>query len=190
MLLSFSAIFVWRTQRVFPLRTSSIYYTSLRSVREGYRAAVLTIPFRYELAAQTKAELTKLLERSHGLATTVSIEQPVIMGHNPEDWKEALRSEGYIAVFVIFNLATTAEPDAHGSVVKRIIDAGKGRIPVIPIVDTSTYAELDKKRYEQRCDQWRTVLDLVGSRPLFLNFRTLDHEEVQKSVASRLFEYD
>ncbi len=185
-------------QRNFPLALSSIYYTALKSVRAGYKAAVLTIPFRYELTAAMKSNLTMLLERSHGLSSSVTLEQSVVMGNDSDDWKSALHHEGYIAVFVIFNLAATAEEDTHGRVMQRISKESKALVPVIPIVDTSAYTDQspdrcddrNKLRFSQRCDQWRQILDAVGCTPLFLNLLTVDQQDAQESVEARLYAYN
>jgi hypothetical protein len=164
-----------------------MYYTALRSLRAGFQATVLTIPFRYALTSAMTYNLTQLLERAHGLSSTVTLEQAVVMGHDVNDWKSAFHSEGYIAVFVIFNLTATAEPDTHGRMMRNILKECRGRAPVIPIVDTSPYSHQDsdqhayrhtnqntiyntnqnanqnnhqnKLRFDQRCHQWRTVLN-------------------------------
>lgn len=189
LLLSFAAGSKRRLQRRFPLPISNIYYTALRAVRDGYRAAVITVPFRYALTPQVKTEITQLLERAHGLAATVALEQVVVSGFDADDWKQALRGEGFIAVFVLFNLAATAEADAHGRVLKSIAKDIKGRAPVIPIVDTSAYTERDPQRLAQRRQQWLAVMDSVGFQPLFLDFQTLGEEAAQKVVQSKLYEY-
>jgi hypothetical protein len=154
----------------------------------------LTIPVRYELTSLMKSNLTLFLERSHGLSSSVTLEQSVIMGYDTSDWKSSLNVEGYIAVFVIFNLAATAEQDTHVRVVHNILKESQGRAPVISIVDTSAYAdrsdERNKLRFGQRCDQWRKVLDVVGCKPLFLNLLTLDHEDAQERIEARLYEHN
>ena len=201
-------------QRNFPLPLSSMYYTALRSLRAGFQATVLTIPFRYELTSVMKANLTRLLECAHGLSSTVSLEQAVVMGHDVNDWKSAFHREGYIAVFVIFNLNATAEQDTHGRLMRNILKECRGLAPVIPIVDTSPYShqnadlntnqntnqnthhnahqnnQQNKLRFDQRCHQWRTVLNTVGCTPLFLDLLTLDQEDAQDSVATQLYAYN
>jgi hypothetical protein len=110
------------------------------------------------------------------------------MGEDTQDWKEALGKERHIAVFVIFNIAATAELDTHGQLLKRIQNDVHGRVPVIPIIDTGAYADRDKDRFSQRCKQWRTVLDHVRCKPLFLNLTTPDAEDIQKSLEDRFSE--
>ncbi len=177
-------IAIWRRQRSFPLPLNNAYFTTLRAVRGGSAIAVLAIPFRYELTAQVRNNLARLLERIHGLAVTISVQQPVIMGEDSADWKAALGSEQHIAVFVIFNLAATAEADAHGQVLKRILNDVDGRAPVIPIVDTGAYAERDAERFDQRCRQWRSVLDALRCTPLFLDLTAPNADDVETAMAN------
>ena len=179
-----------RLQSNFPLPLSSMYYTTLRSIRAGYKAAVLTIPFRYELTSVMKTNLIALLEGVHGLSSSVTLQQSVNMGNNTSDWKLVLHNEGYIAIFVIFNLAATAELDTHGHLMQRMLQESKGLAPVVPIIDTSTYVNRHKGRFDQRCEQWRTVLNVVGCNPLFLDILSLDQMVARDAVAIRLYEYN
>ena len=102
------------------------------------------------------------------------------------DWQAALGNERHIAVFVIFNLAATAESDAHGELLQRIRYRVDGRIPVVPLVDTSNYVERDPDRFRERCNQWRTVLDAIGLKPLFINLASADDEAVLQDLGARL----
>ncbi len=185
-----SYLAIWHKRRSFPLPTNNTYFTTLRTIRRGGNAVVLAIPFRYELTHQIQHNLSKLLERVHGLTVDISIQQPVLMGENTEDWKVALGSDEHIAVFVIFNLTATAELDTHGQLLKRIQKDVDGRTPVIPIIDTGIYVDRDVDRFRQRCNQWRNVFDEVRYKPLFLNLSRLDDDDTLKDLESRLTEYD
>jgi hypothetical protein len=112
------------------------------------------------------------------------------MGENSRDWKAALGSERHIALFVIFSLAATAEPDAHGQLLRRILDDVDGRAPVIPIVDTSTYDNLSVERFNQRCNQWRSALDEVQCKPLFINLMSPEDENISLVLGARLNAHD
>lgn len=180
---------IWRLQRFFPLSTKSSYFTTLRAIRNGDALDVLLVPFRYELTPNAKVSLTRLLERAFGLTVTISVQQPVLMGEDTKDWQAALGDERHIAVFVIFNLAATAEPDAHGELLQRIRYRIDGRIPVVPLVDTSNYVERDPDRFRERCNQWRTVLDEIHLKPLFINLATTDDEDVLRDLGARLNAY-
>ena len=177
---------IWRLQRFFPLSTKSSYFTTLKAIRYGDALDVLLVPFRYELSANAKDNLTRLLERVFGLTVTISVQQPVLMGADTKDWQAALGNERHIAVFVIFNLAATAESDAHGELLQRIRYRVDGRIPVVPLVDTSNYVERDPDRFRERCNQWRTVLDAIGLKPLFINLASADDEAVLQDLGARL----
>jgi hypothetical protein len=191
MLLGASAgITNWRLRRTFPLPINNAYFNTLRAVRSGNAVGVLAIPFRYELTAQIRSNLAKLLERVHGLAVTISVQKPVLMGEDSGDWKTALGNERHIAFFVIFNLTATAEPDAHSQLLRRILEDVDGRAPVIPIVDTSTYDDSSTERFNQRCNQWRSALDEVQCKPLFINLMNPEDEKALLALGARLNEYD
>ena len=185
-----SVFLKWRHQHSFPLPIGNTYFASLRAIRTGNGINVVAIPFRYELTSQVKVDLSRLLECTHGLAVSISVQEPVLMGDDATDWKKALGNDRHIAVFVIFNLAATAESDAHGQLVKKILSGVNGRTPVIPIVDTGSYVDRDKDRFNERCNQWRCILDQVRCKPLFLNLNTPNSSDVQTALQNRLNEYD
>ena len=180
----------WHLRCSFPLPINGPYFTTLQAMRRGGNIGVLAIPFRYELTPQIRSNLSNLLKRIHGLTVDITIQQPVFMGEDTKDWKAALGSDEHIAVFVVFNLTATAESDAHGQLLKQILNDVGGRVPVIPIVDTGTYADRDKERFRQRCNQWRNVLDKIRCKPLFLNLSTPDDNDVQKELEARLNQHE
>ena len=180
----------WRQQRSFPLPIRNTYFAALRAIHSGKGVDVVAIPFRYELTSQVKADLVRLLERAHGLAVSITVQEPVLMGEEAADWKTALGNDRHIAVFVIFNLAATAESDTHGLLVKKILGDVYRCTPVIPIVDTGSYVDRDKDRFNERCNQWRNILDRVRCKPLFLNLLTTESTDVQLALQNRLYEYD
>ena len=112
------------------------------------------------------------------------------MGKDATDWKAALENDRHIAVFVIFNLAATAESDAHGQLIKRLLSEVNGRIPVIPIVDTSSYINREKDRFNERCNQWRCIFAQINCKPLFLNLLAPDSSDVQTALQNRLNDYE
>lgn len=180
----------WRLQRSFPLPITGTYFNTLRAIRRDGKAVALAIPFRYELTQQINSNLSKLLQHIYGLTVDVSIQHPVLMGDDTSDWKAALGSDEHIAVFVIFNLTATAEPDTHGRLMKQVQKDVSGRTSIIPIVDTSCYADRDIERFRQRCNQWRSVLNEVRCKPLFLDLSKPDDEEVLKDLMKRLNDHE
>lgn len=184
-----SALSLWRLRRAFPLPMQGIYFTTLRAIRRGGHASVVVIPFRYELTEQIRSNLSRLLERNYGLTVNTVIQQPVLMGENTGDWKAALTTDEHIAVFVIFNLAATAEPDTHGKLLKKILSDVGGRTPVIPIIDTESHAEGNLERFRERCNQWRVVLDETRCKPVFIDLSKPESDDVLKTLESRLNEH-
>ncbi len=171
---------IWRLTRAFPLPLNSTYFTTLKAIRRGGKVDALAIPFRYELTPQIKNNLAHLLERVHGLAVDISIQQAVLVGEDTADWKAALGRDDHVSVFVIFNLTATAEPDTYARLLEKILNDVGGRAPVIPMVDTGSYPQQDEERLRQRCIQWCTVLDEVRCEPLFLNLTRSNDDEVLK----------
>lgn len=186
----FSAFLKWRQKSSFPLPIRNTYFSALRAIRTGKGVDVIVIPFRYELTSQLEASLVGLLERAHGLAVSISVHEPILMGKDATDWKAALENDRHIAVFVIFNLAATAESDAHGQLIKRLLSEVNGRIPVIPIVDTSSYINREKDRFNERCNQWRCIFAQINCKPLFLNLLAPDSSDVQTALQNRLNDYE
>jgi len=180
----------WRLQRYFPLPLSSIYFKVLSALYREGKAKALVIPFRYDMTPQIKSNLSNLLGRVHGLTVDISIQSPVLMGEDTSDWKVALGDEKHFVVFVVFNLTATAESDTHGNLMDRVRKDVSGRTTIIPIVDISSYAESDKARHRQRQEQWRSVLDKAGFKPLFLDISRPDDEEVFNELKKGLNDHE
>ena len=159
----------WQIRRNFPLPMNGAYFTTLRAAWRGQRIGVSVVPFRYELSPALRGNLSTLLARICGLAVDITIDQPVLMGTDGKDWKNPVKREGHVAVIVIFNLAATAEADAHGAVLQALRKAIEDGTPVVPIVDTGAYRQDDAERFRQRCNQWSQILDKMKFKPLFLD---------------------
>jgi len=159
----------WRMRRNFPLPMNGAYFTTLRAAWRGQRIGVSVVPFRYELSPALRGNLSTMLARIYGLAVDITIDQPVLMGTDGQDWKNPVKREGHVAVIVIFNLAATAEADAHGAVLQALRKAIEDGTPVVPIADTGAYRQDDAERFRQRCNQWSQILDKMKFKPLFLD---------------------
>jgi len=168
-LIALNAFARWRMCRNFPLPMNATYFTTLRAAWRGQRIGVSVVPFRYELSPALRSNLSTMLERIYGLAVDITVEQAVLMGDDATDWKKTVNREGHVAVMVIFNLAATAEADAHGALLQALHKANDNGTPVIPIVDTGAYRQDDSERFRQRCNQWRQTLDKMKFNPFFLD---------------------
>jgi|JI10StandDraft_1071094.scaffolds.fasta_scaffold01638_14 hypothetical protein len=168
-LVALNAFARWRMCRNFPLPMNATYFTTLRAAWRGQRIGVSVVPFRYELSPALRSHLSTMLERIYGLAVDITVEPAVLMGDDATDWKKTVNREGHVAVMVIFNLAATAEADAHGALLQALRKAIDNGTPVIPIVDTGAYHQDDPERFRQRCNQWRQTLDTLKFIPLFLD---------------------
>src|SRR3990167_7377217 len=147
-----------------------------------YCASVLAwvvVPSRYELSPGIRSRLATLLERIYGLAGDISLEPPVLMGRDATDWKQALHREGHVAVVVLFNLAATAESDAHGVLLQQLRRSVERDTPIVPVVDMGGFPRADTERWRQRCNQWRHILDKVHFKPLFLDLQQAGDEDLQ-----------
>lgn len=180
----------WRLHRCFPLPVANIYFKVLSAIYRDGKATALVIPFRYDMTPQIKSNLSSLLGRVHGLTVDISIQSPVLMGEDTSDWKVALGNEKNFVIFVVFNLTATAESDTHAHLMERVQKDVRGRTSIIPIVDISSYADRDKKRRRQREKQWRSILDKVGFKPLFLDLSRPDDEEVLNELKKGLNDHE
>lgn len=175
----------WHWRRAFPLSLKGAYFTNLRAAWQGQAIRVVAVPFRYELSADLRGNLERVLERVYGVSVTVAVEPAVLMGEDAADWKQAVDSLGYVAVLVVFSLAATAERDAHGALLRHLSKRVGRSTPIVPIVDTGSYPQVDRERFRQRCSQWRQILDSVGAKPLFLDLHKVSEEDL-KALETRL----
>ena len=120
-----------------------------------------------------------MLERIYGLAVDISVEPAVLMADDSTDWKKAINREGHVAVMVIFNLAATAEADAHGALLKALRRGIDNGVPIVPIVDTGAFRQDDPERLRQRCKQWRQTLDKMKFKPLFLDLHRAGADDLK-----------
>ena len=184
-LVALNAFARWRMCRHFPLPMNGAYFTTLRAAWRGQRIGVSVVPFRYELSPALRSNLSTMLERIYGLAVDITVEQAVLMAEDGTDWKKPINREGHVAVIVIFNLAATAEADAHGALLQRLRKSVEDGTPVVPIVDTGAYRQDDPERFRQRCNQWRQILDKFKFQPLFLDLHKAAEDDL-KSLDNRL----
>lgn len=184
-LVALNAFARWRMCRDFPLPMNGAYFTTLRAAWRGQRIGVSVVPFRYELSPALRSNLSTMLERIYGLAVDITVEQAVLMGEDATDWKKPIKREGHVAVIVIFNLAATAEADAHGALLQRLRKNIEDGTPVVPIVDTGAYRQDDPERFRQRCNQWRQILDKIKFKPLFLDLHKAAEDDL-KTLDDRL----
>ena len=184
-LVALNAFARWRMCRDFPLPMNGAYFTTLRAAWRGQRIGVSVVPFRYELSPALRSNLSTMLERIYGLAVYITVEQAVLMGEDATDWKKPIKREGHVAVIVIFNLAATAEADAHGALLQRLRKNIEDGTPVVPIVDTGAYRQDDPERFWQRCNQWRRILDKIKFKPLFLDLHEAAEDDL-KTLDDRL----
>lgn len=175
----------WRMCRDFPLPMNATYFTTLRAAWRGQRIGVSVVPFRYELSPVLRSNLGGMLKRIYGLAVDITIDQPVLMGNDAEDWKNPVKRDGHVAVIVIFNLAATAETDTHGALLQALRKTIEKDTPIVAIVDTGAYRQDDPERYRQRYNQWRHTLDKVNFEPLFLNLHSAADDDL-KTLNDRL----
>ena len=188
-LVALNAFSRWRMCRDFPLPMNGAYFTTLRAAWRGQRIGVSVVPFRYELSPALRSNLGAMLERIYGLAVDITVEQAVLMGEDATDWKKTVKREGHVAVIVIFNLAATAEADAHGALLQRLRKSIEDGTPVVPIVDTGAYRQDDPERFRQRCNQWRQILDRLKFKPLFLDLHKAAEDDL-KTLDNRLNQDD
>lgn len=175
----------WRLRRAFPLPLNAAYFTALRAAWRGQRIAVVIVPFRYEMTPQVRANLQNMLERTYGMAVDIAIQQSVLMGVDPKDWKRAINKEGQVAVFPVFNVVATAEANTHGALLNQLRAAVEAETPVVPIVDTAALPPSNDERLRSRQRQWRQILDKVGAEPLFLDLGRGDERDLS-TFQSRL----
>lgn len=178
-LAALNALARWRLRRAFPMPLVSAYFTALHAVWQGQRIGVVVVPFRYELSPGIRSRLATLLERVYGLSVDIAIDPPVIMGQDATDWKQALHREGHVAVVVLFNLAATAESDAHGVLLQQLRRSVERDTPIVPVVDMGGFPRTDVERWRQRCNQWRHILDKAHFKPLFLDLQQAGDEDLQ-----------
>lgn len=178
-LVAINAFARWRMCRNFPLPMGTTYFTTLRAAWRGQRIGVSVVPFRYELSPALRSHLSTMLERIYGLAVDISVEPAVLMADDSTDWKKAINREGHVAVMVIFNLAATAEADAHGALLKALRRGIDNGVPIVPIVDTGAFRQDDPERLRQRCKQWRQTLDKMKFKPLFLDLHRAGADDLK-----------
>jgi Protein of unknown function (DUF2868) len=167
-----------RLRRAFPLPMKSAYFTIMRAAWRGQRIAVVAAPFRYELAAELRDHLARMLERIYGLAVDIAIESPVLMGEDRTDWKRVVNPDGHVAVIVVFSLAATAEAHAHGKLLDHLRSSIDRGVALVPLVDTGTYSQDDIERFRQRCNQWRQMLDKLKFTPVFIDLHKAGDDDL------------
>ncbi len=144
-----------RLQRRFPIDLGEAYYQRLLRRFRGAVARVVVVPYNYQITPPVALGLNGVVQALFDTDARLEILDPIPIGQedNPPD---AICSPDLAARFVLFNLTSTPEDEAHG-VLLRTLQAGTRQGPrVVGIVDESAFLKRFGKHGE-RLDERRAL---------------------------------
>jgi hypothetical protein len=159
----------------------------------GRARTVRIVPYSFDLAAQSRNKLSRLLVDALGEKTTIEIEPSIAYGKEDE-WIEA--QAGKLAdadqIIVLFNLASTPEAENHGELVDRLRQQLNVQSELMVFVDDSSFMRKLRgqasapRRLEERLLAWRTVLAPCEIDPIRVSLDSTDEDGAARALEQAL----
>jgi hypothetical protein len=154
---------------------------------------VRIVPYSFDLSAQARNTLNRLLLGALGEKTTIETEPSVSYGEEDE-WVEAHAGKLAAAdqLIVLFNLSSTPEPENHGELVDRLRQQLNGQAELMVLVDDSSFMRKLRgqasapRRLEERLLAWRTVLAPCEIDPIRVSLDSTDEVEAVRALERAL----
>lgn len=147
----------------------------------GRARTVRIVPYSFDLSAQSRSKLTRLLMDALGEKTTIKTEPSIDYGQE-DDWIEA--QAGQLAdadqLIVLFNLSSTPEAENHGELVDRLRRQLNAQAELMVLVDDSSFMHKLRgqasapRRLDERLQAWRTVLAPCEIDPIRVSLDSTD----------------
>jgi hypothetical protein len=159
----------------------------------GRAHTVRIVPYSFDLSAQARNTLNRLLLGALGEKTTIETEPSVSYGEEDE-WVEAHAGKLAAAdqLIVLFNLSSTPEPENHGELVDRLRQQLNGQAELMVLVDDSSFMRKLRgqasapRRLEERLLAWRTVLAPCEIDPIRVSLDSTDEVEAVRALERAL----
>ncbi|MCA1600665.1 MAG: DUF2868 domain-containing protein [Acidobacteria bacterium] len=147
----------------------------------GRPRTVRIVPYSFDLAAQSRNRLNRLLLDALGEKTTIEIEPSIAYGEEDE-WVEAQAGKLVASdlLIVLFNLSSTPEAENHGELVDRLRQQLNGEAELMVLVDDSSFMHKLRgqasapRRLDERLLAWRTVLAPCEIDPICVSLDSTD----------------
>jgi len=170
----------------FAFKLDEPYFQRVLRGFHGGPLRVSVVPYSYRVPPASLTGVQSLVSRVFGGSASLVVSSPVAYG----DEEHAPLASGEVSgpVIALFNLAATAEREAHGEFVEQL-RARAGRHPVIVIVDEGPYRERsgeDAARLDERRRSWRELFAERNVEPLFADLRRPDLAGIEAAIEARL----
>ena len=146
-----------------------------RVVRDavGRPRTIRIVPYAFDLAAPAKETLRSLLAEALGDKSAVESEPSIAYGEE-DQWvaRHAAQLSNADHIILLFNLASTPEPENHGALVDQLRTRLEDRSELSVLVDDSAFTHKLRgqasapRRVEERLHAWRAVLAASRVEPI------------------------
>ena len=162
-----------------------------RVVRDavGRPRTVRVVPYSFDLTAQSKDKLKRLLVDALGEKTTVETDTAIAYG-DEDEWiaRQADELANADQVIVLFNLASTPEAENHGALVDRLRQRLNREAELMVLVDDSSFTHKLRgqasalRRLEERLQSWRAVLARSDIDPIRVSLDSTDEADAARAL--------
>ena len=159
----------------------------------GRPRTVRVVPYSFDLAAQSRDKLNRLLVDALGEKTTIETEPSIAYGEEDE-WIEG--QAGKLAdadqLIVLFNLASTPEAENHGALVDRLRQQLNREAELMVLIDDSSFMHKLRgqasapRRLEERLQAWRVVLAPAEIDPIRVSLDSTQDAQVARALEQAL----
>jgi hypothetical protein len=174
----------WRSATRVAIDTGDPYFRQLlRGWAEG-PARILALPYSFDVPSASAEGLAQTMTRALQSSVRIEWARPHPYGGDDLPDVPAATLAGAVAVF---SLGATPERETHGAFLRAL--AGRlGQTPLIPIIDTSEFADRFRdqpRRIDERRLTWQRTLAAEGFDALFIRLASPDLADSGAAIAAR-----
>ena len=181
-------------KRRLPIEEDFYVRSTLRNAL-GQPRTVRVIPYGFELTADGRERLGRLLTDVLGEKTKVRSDAPVPYG-DEDTWlaREGDRLSDADQLILLFNLASTPEAENHGAFVSGVRRQLGRSAELMVLLDDSAFAQKFRaqqsaqRRLEERLQAWKAVLAPAGLEPVRVSLDFTDEVGAARALEQAMLQ--
>lgn len=169
---------------------NDFYLRSVLRAALGRPGSARVVPYSFEVGADARDRLERLLTAALGEKTAVRTDRSVPYG-DEDEWlaREGAELTNTDQLILLFNLASTPEAENHGAFVAGVRErlTGAGTSLLVILDDSALRHRLRgqpsaERRLNERVQAWSAVLGSSGVTPMVINLDSTDEAESARTL--------
>jgi Protein of unknown function (DUF2868) len=174
----------WRARAIaqrFPLPLNEPYFQRLLRQQRGGTTEVLVLPYAHTPPPQSTLGLHAVLARLYGDGLQIHVLPTVAFGDEEAAPAPPAAAAAPHALFALFDLASTPEPESHGRFMQTLAARGGATM----LVDEAAFRRrfgAESERVQQRRQAWRQWAASFGATPVFVDLHAPDLAAAEQAL--------